>query len=508
MATEDAEAGPAVEYKATEADAVEIRSPAKNRYKGTPLNADKAGVVGAGAGGRRGCCQLPRVFERMSSKWWSPQFDSTILEEQLDKIFMPQTRRRFQFALVYFIIACIAWCVFFGLMRQTQWVAFLAGTATLLVMCVVALGFTFTPAYERLQLYFAIAVSVMLCLFCLLNFVFVRADISVVGTFTGTIEIILMMYTVIPLPLYGALIIGGLYSVLFELLTGLLTDMTAANYIVARALMHLCLHLLGVHIYFMTQARKRSTFLRVGQSILTRQDLEVEKQIKQGMINSLMPPKVAQEIMKSRGKEERADEDSAPSKRRPSHNQSGSSPQRGKITFRTFHMNQLTNVSILFADIVGFTNMSSNKTAEHLVSLLNDLFGRFDVLCEKSGCEKISTLGDCYYCVSGCPEPRADHAQCCIEMGLGMVKAIQAFDEDHNEQVNMRVGVHTGTVLCGLVGTRRFKFDVWSNDVTLANMMESEGKPGRVHVSESTYAFVKDDYEVELGEEVAGMCSF
>lgn len=77
------------------------------------------------------------------------------------------------------------------------------------------------------------------------------------------------------------------------------------------------------------------------------------------------------------------------------------------------------DVSILFADIVGFTRMSSNKTASQLVAILNELFERFDYLCHKNGCEKISTLGDCYYCVSGCPEPRPDHAICCVQMGLG-----------------------------------------------------------------------------------------
>lgn len=87
--------------------------------------------------------------------------------------------------------------------------------------------------------------------------------------------------------------------------------------------------------------------------------------------------------------------------------------------FRPFNMHSMEDVSILFADIVGFTKMSSTKNAEELVAILNDLFERFDDLCEHHGCEKISTLGDCYYCVSGCPEPRPDHARCCIEMGLG-----------------------------------------------------------------------------------------
>jgi adenylate cyclase 9 len=96
----------------------------------------------------------------------------------------------------------------------------------------------------------------------------------------------------------------------------------------------------------------------------------------------------------------------------------------------------MEDVSILFADIVGFTRMSSNKTAEELVDILNDLFERFDDLCATHGCEKISTLGDCYYCVAGCPEPKPDHAMSCVEMGLGMIDAIKQFDEERNEGKN------------------------------------------------------------------------
>lgn len=111
-----------------------------------------------------------------------------------------------------------------------------------------------------------------------------------------------------------------------------------------------------------------------------------------------MPPKVADMLLKERSSGDQA--------------MFGSAGQNVKCLFRPFHMASMDNVSILFADIVGFTKMSSKKTAEQLVEILNDLFERFDDLCILNGCEKISTLGDCYYCVSGCPESREDHAIC------------------------------------------------------------------------------------------------
>lgn len=189
-------------------------------------------------------------------------------------------------------------------------------------------------------------------------------------------------------------------------------DINFATTLTIRILMQICIHLIGMHILIMTFVRMRGTFMKVGQSLLVRRQLEMEKQLKEKMIHSVMPPKVADWLMEE-SEREREREDSLKKGSIPSNNTDIRS------LFRPFNMHSMDDVSILFADIVGFTKMSSNKTAEELVGILNDLFERFDDLCELHGCEKISTLGDCYYCVSGCPEPRPDHAKCCVEMGLG-----------------------------------------------------------------------------------------
>uniref|UniRef100_A0A1I7T2H9 adenylate cyclase n=1 Tax=Caenorhabditis tropicalis TaxID=1561998 RepID=A0A1I7T2H9_9PELO len=447
------------------------------------------------------------LFERASARWWNPQFRSATLEAQYWKCSFSQLRDRFRSGLIYIAIVIAAWTLYLALFDKTiiqHWVV-----SSFLVAIIVAM-FAFTACaaqYQRFYMPTSFLCTFLICLVTLLIFSAENqaAFMTPVASLATSFQVVLLIYTVIPLPLYLCILIGFIYSILFEILNKNKIGLEEAGYI--KLVLHAGVHLLGVHLFILTQVRQRKTFLKVGQSMLARKDLELETQFKDHMIQSVMPKKVADELLKD-ASELRRPSASNDSNCRTSNATQVDQPIAKMVPeyrkFRPFTMNLMTNVSILFADIAGFTKMSSNKSADELVNLLNDLFGRFDTLCRQRGLEKISTLGDCYYCVAGCPEPCDDHACRTVEMGLDMIVAIRQFDIDRGQEVNMRVGIHTGKVMCGMVGTKRFKFDVFSNDVTLANEMESSGVAGRVHVSEATAKLLKGLYEIEEGPDYDG----
>lgn len=160
------------------------------------------------------------------------------------------------------------------------------------------------------------------------------------------------------------------------------------------------------------------------------------------------------------------------------------------------------DVTILFSDLVGFTKMSSQISAGELVTLLNDLFTRFDTRAEMLGLEKIKTIGDAYMAVGGLPIPRNDHAQICADMALGMLEDTAEFNRAHNLELAMRIGLNSGPVVAGVIGFTKFSYDLWGNTVNTASRMESTSQVGRVQVSPSTFIALGDAFITEDAGEV------
>ncbi|NXL54262.1 ADCY3 cyclase, partial [Podilymbus podiceps] len=210
--------------------------------------------------------------------------------------------------------------------------------------------------------------------------------------------------------------------------------------ILSNVAIYLCAITVGTMSYYMADRKHRKAFLEARQSLEVKLNLEEQSQQQERLMLSILPKHVADEMLKDMKKD-------------PS--------QKEMQQFNTMYMYRHEN--------------------------------KYHQL-------RIKILGDCYYCICGLPEFREDHAVCSIMMGLAMVEAISYVREKTKTAVDMRVGVHSGTVLGGVLGQKRWQYDVWSTDVTVANKMEAGGIPGRVHISQSTMDCLKGEFEVEPGE--------
>lgn len=152
--------------------------------------------------------------------------------------------------------------------------------------------------------------------------------------------------------------------------------------------------------------------------------------------------------------------------------------------------------SVLFADIVGFTALTATKTPEETITMLNDIFSEFDDLIEKTGLEKIKTIGDAFMVAGGIPDYREDHLEQIANLALAMQQTIR----DHFTGiygVDLKVGIDTGEVVAGIIGRKKFLYDLWGHTVNTASRMETNGIPGKIQVTENVYTLLNNDYDFE-----------
>ncbi|CAH2239534.1 jg21538 [Pararge aegeria aegeria] len=278
-----------------------------------------------------------------------------------------------------------------------------------------------------------------------------------------------------------AIILGVLVSVVYTFVFAFFTYYENPNVgiVVACEVIYLIgVNLMGVYFRLMNEIVTRRSFLDRRACVESTLRLKFVKDQEERLMLSILPEHIVSRVRHDI--------------RNMFLNIRSPSQSHTMRSFSQLYVEEHENVSILYADVVNYTKISTTLSPLRMVELLNELFGRFDEASEEHDVLRIKFLGDCYYCVSGIPKPTEQHAKNCVDLGLEMIHIIKNVREKRALNIDMRIGVHSGKILSGLIGIRKWQFDIWSKDVTIANKMESTGKAGKVHITKQTLDLLLD----------------
>ncbi|KAH8266641.1 hypothetical protein KR018_004798 [Drosophila ironensis] len=311
------------------------------------------------------------------------------------------------------------------------------------------------------------------------------------GTFYE-VYTIFVIYMFLPTPFIHTTIFLGIvasvmYIIYFEGMDLACTTCGTSTGIVKDFVHFACINLLGIFYRLLINNTVRASFwdryLFVTQKLMHQNARNREAML----LNTILPPQISHPHRKE-------------IKRKLALVKLGTDVNKLAECNRLMALQFHPEVSILFADMVNYTHLTTTVSVEVLLKILHDLYGRFDMAAEKFHALRIKFLGDCYYCVAGISSPDADHAKHCVDLGLLMIAEIKSIRNLYNLDVHMRIGVHSGSLFAGVLGIAKLQFDIWGEDVSIANALEQSGVTDCVHISLATLNCLSGyNYDIQPG---------
>ncbi|KAH8262190.1 hypothetical protein KR038_008922 [Drosophila bunnanda] len=316
------------------------------------------------------------------------------------------------------------------------------------------------------------------------------------GSFYDT-YIVYMIYFFLPiLCIKGTILLGITVTIMYNVIFGTVMASQQKSIFGNTALeivQYLTANVLGIYWRVLNDMVVRSSFIDRHQFIKEEFSLRNAQRQEKQLLDSILPPQFSVLLQKE------IKERIILSTRYPSVPIQNFGAFRRSMVIQTH-----PDVSILYADVVNYTHLTTTLTVEKLVTTLHDLYARFDLAAQRYSVQRIKFLGDCYYCVAGLADTDPDHANNAVALGIAMIADMQEVREAQELNINMRIGVHSGSLYAGVIGESKLQYDIWGPDVTIANVLESTGVPGAVHISEATLrSLTVRYYAIESGPEKA-----